>query len=303
MIHPFLGPDRTLRNGWWILSFYLLLAAILVAVTTGMGVRDASPGIPLQAMMVAAATAAVIALRRDRPRSVLGTAASWRRGVPSGLAAGFVIWGVAAAALWASADVTWRWNEAGLQALLPGILVKRDEGFLDIGEGGEHSLAIGLQILKLHASRLLQLALEKEAVEDRLGQARRERIVPSARPEQRRKGGALRSGRAGELDLREECGARGFHTEVGRRKLRFGLADVGSLIKKLRRQAGRDPRHADLRGRSAAHSEISRSPCNENRKGGNVLPHRHLERGNRGLFRRHQRFLLRGRPATTASNG
>lgn len=122
MIHPFLGPDRTLRNGWWILSFYLLLAAILVAVTTGMGARDASPGIPLQAMMVAAATAAVIALRRDRPRSVLGTAASWRRGVPSGLAAGFVIWGVAAAALWASADVTWRWNEAGLQALRTGFV-------------------------------------------------------------------------------------------------------------------------------------------------------------------------------------
>lgn len=122
MIHPFLGPTGTLRNGWWILSFYLLLAAILVPATAWPGARGLAPGIPLQALMVAAATAALIALRRDHPRSVLGTAASWRRGAPIGLASGLAIWGAAAAALWASGDVTWRWSDAGLRALRDGFV-------------------------------------------------------------------------------------------------------------------------------------------------------------------------------------
>ncbi len=120
--HPFRDPAGRIRNGWWILAFYLLLAAVLVPTTVFLSARGARPGIPLQALMVMAATAAVLALRREDPRHVLGTAASWRWGVPVGLGAGIAIWGITAAILRASGAVTWQWSDAGVLALRDGLV-------------------------------------------------------------------------------------------------------------------------------------------------------------------------------------
>ena len=122
MIDPIRGAAGKLRNGWWILGFYLVLAAMLVPATVTLSARGASPGIPLQALMVVAASAVVLALRRERPRTLLGTAASWRHGVPVGLAAGVAIWGATAATLWASGAVGWEWNDAAASALRDGFV-------------------------------------------------------------------------------------------------------------------------------------------------------------------------------------
>src|SRR5438045_4002281 len=76
-------------------------------------------------------------------------------------------------------------------------------------------LAVGLEVLQLHAFRLLQLTFQQEAVEDPLGQRRRERVEPCARREQRCQRGALETGRACQLNLRKERRAGGFDAEVG----------------------------------------------------------------------------------------
>ncbi|MGN6111577.1 MAG: lysostaphin resistance A-like protein [Luteimonas sp.] len=109
-----------LRNGGWILAFYLSLALLLVPATVFLSTQGATPGLPLQALLVVAATGIVLALRREPPRSVLGPGASWARGVPAGIAAGLVIWGAAAAVLHASGAVTWTPGDAGLTALRDG---------------------------------------------------------------------------------------------------------------------------------------------------------------------------------------
>ena len=79
-----------LRNGLWILAFYVVLAICLVPATILLSEQGTTPGLPLQALMVVIATAVMLALRREHPRTLLGTAASWRRGVPIGLASALV---------------------------------------------------------------------------------------------------------------------------------------------------------------------------------------------------------------------
>ena len=111
-----------LRNGLWILAFYVVLAICLVPATILLSEQGTTPGLPLQALMVVIATAVMLALRREHPRTLLGTAASWRRGVPIGLASALVIWGGTALVLWASGALGWHWNDVALQALGDGLL-------------------------------------------------------------------------------------------------------------------------------------------------------------------------------------
>lgn len=82
----------------------------------------------------------------------------------------------------------------GLQPFLQRILLKRDKRLFDIRECRENGFAISLQILQLQALRLLQLAFQQKAIEDRLGQTRGQRVIPGTGPEQRGKRGALRTG-------------------------------------------------------------------------------------------------------------
>ena len=111
-----------LRNGLWILAFYVVLAICLVPATILLSEQGTTPGLPLQALMVVIATAVMLALRREHPRTLLGTAASWRRGVPIGLASALAIWGGTALVLWASGALGWHWNDVALQALGDGLL-------------------------------------------------------------------------------------------------------------------------------------------------------------------------------------
>lgn len=121
MVDPFRGPAGVLRNGGWILLFYLALAAMLAPTTILLSRQGTAPGVPLQAIMVVVATAACLVLRREHPRQLLGGLPSWRSGVPIGLACGFAIWGGTAMLLWLSGDVVWQWNDPGLQALRSGL--------------------------------------------------------------------------------------------------------------------------------------------------------------------------------------
>lgn len=98
-----------LRNGWWIFTFYVLLGLLVVPTTIYAASRHASVTPAVQAVLAATATGLCLLIRRERPASVLGTPASWRNGVPVGLALGVVIWSVVAATVWASGAVQWHW--------------------------------------------------------------------------------------------------------------------------------------------------------------------------------------------------
>ncbi len=122
MIAIFRNRAGELRNGWWILLFYLVLAAMLVPTTLHASRHGAQVGIPVQALLVIAATALCLLARWQYPRCVLGTFASWRRGLPAGLVLGAAIWGVTALVLWLSDAVTWRLGDSGTAALAAGLL-------------------------------------------------------------------------------------------------------------------------------------------------------------------------------------
>lgn len=121
MINLIKAKSGRLRNGWWILAFYLILAVLLVPITIVTSRIDASPSIPLQACIVVIATLTCLAMRREHPRLVFGTLASWRRGVPLGLIGGSIIWLSVAVLLWATNSVDWEPGNSSTKALLDGL--------------------------------------------------------------------------------------------------------------------------------------------------------------------------------------
>ncbi|MGV8932848.1 MAG: CPBP family intramembrane glutamic endopeptidase [Luteimonas sp.] len=122
MINALRNHDGRLRNGWWILLFYLTLGALIVPATIYCSTHGGSVGIWFQAVLAALATAICLRLRGNRHTDVVGTAASWRRGTLVGLIAGSAIWLGTAGVLWATADVTWRVGVHPLEALFSGAL-------------------------------------------------------------------------------------------------------------------------------------------------------------------------------------
>lgn len=109
-----------LRNGWWILAFYLLLAALLVGTTLALpgGPGGVSPAV--QAVLVLVATATCLRLRRESFATLLGHPRDWLRSVPLGLALAAATWGTVAAAAWLAGAVHWEQGNAPVQALLHG---------------------------------------------------------------------------------------------------------------------------------------------------------------------------------------
>ncbi|HQX33830.1 MAG TPA: type II CAAX endopeptidase family protein [Dokdonella sp.] len=118
----FRDREGKLRNGWWILVFYLTLAVLLIPAVVCTSRNGAQLGIPEQALLVVIATGICLFARRDRPRNVWGSLASWRRDPITGLVLGMVIWGATAFALWIAGTVTWRWSGMGAAAFSTALL-------------------------------------------------------------------------------------------------------------------------------------------------------------------------------------
>ncbi|MBW8311697.1 MAG: serine hydrolase [Rhizobium sp.] len=116
----FRGTNGRLRNGWWILAFYLLLAAMLVGTTLALpgGPGGVSPVV--QTVLVLVVTAACLRLRRESFATLLGRRRDWVRGVPLGLALAAGTWGAVAAAAWLAGAVHWQPGTAPGPALLQG---------------------------------------------------------------------------------------------------------------------------------------------------------------------------------------
>lgn len=115
----FRNADGQLRNGWWILAFYLLLAALLVGtILLSGGSGEVDPGV--QAVLVMVATALCLRARRESLAALLGRPRAWARGLPIGLALAAATWGTAAAAAWLAGAVEWQPGAEVGQALLQG---------------------------------------------------------------------------------------------------------------------------------------------------------------------------------------
>lgn len=70
MINPFLNPERQLRNGWWILIFFLVLAAFLVPtlIVAQQNATDVSIGLQVLLIVLASLTCQGL---RQRPMAEL----------------------------------------------------------------------------------------------------------------------------------------------------------------------------------------------------------------------------------------
>lgn len=117
----FLDQHRRLRNGWWILIFFLLLAATLVPAQILANRNGTTLSIAMQAAMVATASLICLVLRRERLSSLLGPLSGWPRLFVLGCIMGAALMLLPALMLYSTGDVTWRANPAGLSTLLPSL--------------------------------------------------------------------------------------------------------------------------------------------------------------------------------------
>lgn len=118
----FFAPQSRLRNGWWILIFFLVLAGLVVPATSFAASRQLTVPPGIQALMALFATALCAWLRRERLSSVMGPLRSWPVGVATGIAMGFSIWALTAGVLWVTGAVTWRLNADAMTTLYPGLV-------------------------------------------------------------------------------------------------------------------------------------------------------------------------------------
>lgn len=122
MVNALKDHHGRVRNGWWILFFYLILGALVVPATMYCSARGWSVDIWFQGVLAALATAACVRLRGGQLTDLVGTAVSWRRGTPVGVIAGAALWLGTAGVLWITTEVQWRVGAHPLHALVSGAI-------------------------------------------------------------------------------------------------------------------------------------------------------------------------------------
>lgn len=123
-INPFLNTERQLRHGWWILIFFLMLAAFLVPALITAQQNDIEVPIGAQAIILALATFICQLLRRKPLAEVLGTFnVRWFKELFMGGLIGSALMLIPALFLGIFGWVTWRWNPTGFSVLVPSLLL------------------------------------------------------------------------------------------------------------------------------------------------------------------------------------
>ena len=123
-INPFLNSERQLRNGWWILIFFLVLAAILFP--TLIVARQNSMNIPigLQAVIVMLTSWICQLLRRKPLAELLGKFdIRWFKEFGVGSLIGLALMLIPAFMLWIFGWVHWQWNLSGFSIFLSTVFL------------------------------------------------------------------------------------------------------------------------------------------------------------------------------------
>ena len=123
-INPFLNSDRQLRNGWWIMIFFLALAALLMPVIITAQQNNAEVSIGAQALIIVLATFICQLLRRQPMAELLGKFdLRWLKELGLGGVIGSALMLVPALLLGIFGWVRWQWNPEGISILLPSLLL------------------------------------------------------------------------------------------------------------------------------------------------------------------------------------
>ncbi len=118
----FLNRDRNLRNGWWVVAFLAVLAAMLFPAVLVSARLGHEISIWEQALLIAVATVVLQALRRKPVREVTGPFdVRWPAQFAIGSALGFLLMIVPAAALWMAGVVEFAVVAAEPRAILSAL--------------------------------------------------------------------------------------------------------------------------------------------------------------------------------------
>lgn len=118
MINPFLNSDRQLRNGWWILIFFLVLAALLVPTLLTAQQNSMEVSIGVQAMIVMIASLTGQFLRRKPLDDLFGRFdVRWLKELSLGSLIGAALMLFPALILGIFGWVRWQWNPTGFSVV------------------------------------------------------------------------------------------------------------------------------------------------------------------------------------------
>lgn len=123
-INPFLNSERQLRNGWWVLIFFLVLAAMLMPVLLVAQQNSMDVSIGLQAVIIVFASWICQRLRRKPLAELLGKFnVRWLKELGLGGLIGSALMLFPALIMWVLGWVHWQWNPAGFSTLASVVLL------------------------------------------------------------------------------------------------------------------------------------------------------------------------------------
>ena len=124
MINLFLNSERQLRNGWWILIFFLILAAFLIPVLIAAQANNMEVSIGRQAIIILLASMICQLLRRKHLAELFGKFdVHYLKDLCLGGLIGAALMLIPALILGVFGWVRWQWNLEGISVLLPGLLL------------------------------------------------------------------------------------------------------------------------------------------------------------------------------------
>ncbi len=123
-LNPFINSERQLRNGWWILIFFLVLSVILFPALIVAQQNSTDVSIGLQAIIIMLASWICQLLRRKPFVELLGKLnLRWLKEFGLGGLVGSAIMLAPALILWIFGWVDWQWNPAGVSTFLSTMLL------------------------------------------------------------------------------------------------------------------------------------------------------------------------------------
>ena len=124
MINLCLNSERQLRNGWWILIFFLVLAAFLIPAMIKAQQNNIQVSISMQTVIIALASLICQLLRRKPLAELLGKfGLNWLKELCLGGLIGSALMLIPAFILGIFGWVDWQWNHGGFSVLFSSLLL------------------------------------------------------------------------------------------------------------------------------------------------------------------------------------